>query len=376
MDPYFLKHLLRRRLNTLATAVFCTVLCTLICFLSVYVDRQERQLRDVEENMDIKCVVTNARGNQTTELGIRAKYIDYVMNEDSLFHSYVRDIVTSKRFYTTDGVDFIGVSSEVCSDKLNPKMGGAYHTDEDFMNSSDYVCLVSGEKYEDMKDETFTVDLYDPRAKNEDNTVRHKTYSFRVTGYYVGEGDTVYLPIKTAISMASEIAMNGYYKIEEMSFFVKDNASLDEMKALAKEVFIEAAPENDRVSVNCALVFYDSNYLTTVATLKQSIESTRFLIPFIMALGLGLGFVISFLSTRGESRRYAMMRAIGMTKEKLFLSVLREQSAIPLAAAILTALIFASPMPSLEFFLFYEVGCMISVIRVVKVRPIMILKER
>ncbi len=375
MDPYFLKHLLRRRLNTLASAVFCIILCALICFLSVYADNQESELRDVRENMDIRCVVTNARGNQTTELGIRAKYIDFVMNEDSPFHVYVRDVETSKRFYTADGVDFIGVSSEVCSDRLNPAMGGAYHTNVDFMNSSDYVCLVSGEKYESLKDETLTVDLYDPRAKNENDTVRHKVYSFRVAGYYPGEGDTVYIPIKTAISMASEIAINSYYKVEEMSFFVKDNSTLDEMKKLAKEVFIEAKPDNDRVSVNFALVFYDSNYLTTVATLKQSIESTRFLLPFIMALGLGLGFVISFLSTRGESRRYALMRAVGMTKGKLFLSVLREQSAIPFAAAALTAVVFAAPLASLEFFLFYEVGCMISVLRVVRVRPIIILKE-
>lgn len=375
MDPYFLKHLLRRRLNTVASAVFCLVLCALICYLSVYVDKQEAELQSVRESMDIQCVVTNARGNQTTDLGIRAKYIDYVIDESSPFHPYVRDVKMTKRFYTSDDVDFIGVSSETCADVLNPAMGGAYHGDIDFMNSTEPVCIVSASAYEALEGEVLTVDLYDPRAKNEDNSVRHKEYSLRVVGYYAGEGSTVYLPIRTAIAMSAEIAINGYYKVEEMSFLVNDNSTLDEMKELAREVFIEAKPENDRVSVNFALVFYDSNYLTTVATLQQSIESTRLLIPFIMSLGLGLGFVISFLSTRGESRRYALMRAVGMTAKELFFSVLREQSAIPLAASAIVAAVFRAPLPALEFFLFYEVGCMISVLRVVRVRPITILKE-
>ncbi len=375
MDPYFIKHLWRKRINTVASAVFCAVLCALICYLSVYVAGQEKELQNVRENMDIKCVVTNARGSQTTELGIREKYINFVMDENSPFHPYVRDVITGKAFYDEDGRSFIGVSNEVCADELNPEMGGFYHADVDFMASEDFVCLVSAEKYESLKGETISAEIYDPRAKNEDNTVRHRPYSFKVVGYYAGEGDTVYLPIKTAITMASKIAMNGYYKIEEMSFFVKDNSTLDEMKALAKEVFIEAKPTNDRISVNFALVFHDSNYLTTVATLKQSIESTRFLIPFIMALGLGLGFVISFLSTRGESRRYALMRALGMTKGKLFLSVLREQSIIPLFVALVAAAVFLAPLPAFEFLICYEAGCMISVLRVVRVRPIIILKE-
>lgn len=375
MDPYFIKHLWRKRISTAVTAVFCAVLCALICYLSVYVANEEAELENVRENMDIKCVVTNARGSQTTDLGIREKYIDFVMDEDSPFHPYVRDVVTTKYFYDEGNRSFIGVSNEVCVDVLDPAMGGSYRTDVDFFNSSDYVCLVSAEQYETLKGTTVSAEIYDPRAKNEDNTVRHRPYSFQVVGYYAGEGDTVYIPIRTAIEMASKISSRGYYKLEEMCFFVKDNSKLDEMKKAAKEVFIEALPTNDRVSVNFALVFYDSNYLTTVATLKQSIGSTKLLLPFIMALGLGLGFVISYLSTRGESRRYALMRALGMTKGKLFFSVLREQSAVPAAVAVITAVVFASPLPALEFLLFYEAGCMISVSRVIKIRPVIILKE-
>ena len=94
-----------------------------------------------------------------------------------------------------------------------------------------------------------------------------------------------------------------------------------------------------------------------------------------MLLGLGLGFIISFLSTRSENRRYALMRAIGMTKGKLFFSVLREQSVIPLTVAVLTAIIFTASIPALEFFLFYEIGCIVAVIRAVSVRPMTILRE-
>lgn len=376
MDPYLFKHLLRKPWNTVSSIVFCTAICCLICFLSTYAENQEKELKNVQENMAIKCVVTNARGNQTTELGIRAKYINFVMDESSPFHKYVKDIETTKEFYDgNSGIDYIGISSETCSDDLNPAMGGSYVTDIDFMNSSDFVCIVPESQYEALNGKTLTVDIYDPRARNEDMSIRHKVYDFQVVGYYPGDSSTVYIPIKTAINMASSIAMNGNYKIEEMSFTVKDNTLLDEMKKAALDVFVEAKPENDRISVYFALVFYDSNYLTTVSTLKQSIESTKFLVPFIMLLGLGLGFIISFLSTRSENRRYALMRAIGMTKGKLFFSVLREQSVIPLTVAVLTAIIFTASIPALEFFLFYEIGCIVAVIRAVSVRPMTILRE-
>ena len=377
MNIYLLKHLGRKPWNTVATVFFCAVLCFLICFLSSYAARQEKELLNVQENMDIKCVITNARGNQTTELGIRAKYIDFVMNESSPFHQYVGEVETSKTFYVENDKNYpyIGVSSEIVSDDLDPAMGGAYVAEIDFMNSSDFVCLVSMGEYEALKDKTLTVDIYDPRAKNEDNTVRHKVYSFRVVGYYAGEGSVVYIPIRTAITMSSQIAMNGYYKFEEMSFTVKDNTRLKEMKETAKEVFIEAKPDNDRNAVDFALVFYDSNYLTTVANLKQSIGSVNFMLPFIMMLGLGLGFIISFLSTKGESRRYALMRAVGKTRVGLFFSVMCEQSIIPLFVAALCSVVFFAPLAALEFFLFYEIGCVVAVIKVVSVRPMTILRE-
>jgi len=89
-----------------------------------------------------------------------------------------------------------------------------------------------------------------------------------------------------------------------------------------------------------------------------------------------MGFLISFLATRGESKTYALMRTLGMTKGKLFASILREQMFLTVLAALGVALVSGSYFTALGYLLCHSVGCCIAVIRSVRVSPAAILREQ
>lgn len=88
-----------------------------------------------------------------------------------------------------------------------------------------------------------------------------------------------------------------------------------------------------------ALTIHDEQYNATIAVLEQNIERTRYLLPLVSLLGLGVGFLISFLATRGGRRTYALMRTVGMTKDKLLASILRKQLLLPILAVIVISLL-------------------------------------
>ena len=70
------------------------------------------------------------------------------------------------------------------------------------------------------------------------------------------------------------------------------------------------------------------------------------------------------------------MRTLGMTKGRLFASVLREQLLLSVLAVLITALTIGSFLPAFGYLLCYGMGCCIAVIRPVSATPTAILREQ
>ena len=164
---------------------------------------------------------------------------------------------------------------------------------------------------------------------------------------------------------------------DSISFYARDNLHLEKISDGASEMFGPVDPMASDVSVpRLALTIHDEQYRATVAALEQNIARTQFLLPLIAALGLGVGFLISFLATRGEQRTYALMRTLGMTRVKLFLSVLREQMILVALSVVLVALLTKNYIPGISYFVCHAVGCCCAVVKSVHVPPTAILREQ
>ena len=382
MDPYLFKRLFRRPLLTLCSFVLSAVLCFTLCYLSGYQEKQESELEYTKENFEILCVVTNRKGTESKSLRLSSSAEYFVTNPEGSLAGLIKDIRITKEFEISSlalGIDkalLIGVTNERCADDLDPKMGKEIFTDEaDFYNSEEYICLVSEEIYNSFEPETVTLSVTDPFTFPVDPEYGTGRIEFKVAGYYSGTGKNVYMPYPASQKLASEISNR--ISSDSIAFLAVDNSKLDEISNAALEVFGTVDPNADEFSFpRVALTIHDEQYRSTVAALEQNIERTSYLIPLVYLIGLGVGFIISFLATRGESLNYALMRTLGMTKAKLFFSILREQIIVSLFAVIITAVVMKSFVPASIYLLCHIIGCLIAVLKPVKTAPTAILREQ
>lgn len=119
--------------------------------------------------------------------------------------------------------------------------------------------------------------------------------------------------------------------------------------------------------------------LTLYVVLYQSSQRKNlgsYLVPVILLLGLGVGFLASFLSTRNEKKTYALMRTLGMNSKKLFWSILREQMVLAVVASVIALVISGAWMAITVYLVCYIIGCVACVTKTIKVSPTAILREQ
>ena len=373
---------------SLCSFLLAAMLCFLLSYLADYRQGQEEKLQEVKENFEILCVATNLSGSNSTNLKIEPKVIDFVFDRETGLGSHVKEIQMTKRFdYVAPTVTFeyfggemavTGVTDPRCAQVLDPGQGG-YVTwlEEGFYESSDNICIVSQMTYDSLEEKVLPVYLTDPVSwkRWRDPQTGLTTLELRVVGYYTGGGADVYIPFGTAQRLSEEACGKG--GCDAIAFLAADNEALEELQKAASPVFRSVNPliGNTKDS-NLALKIYDEQYRATVAALEQNIQRTALLVPLILLVSLGVGFLVSVLATRSELRTYALMRTLGMTRGRLFGSILREQLLLPTTAAVFCAIAAGKPLSALSYLIFHTIGCCIAVVRSVRVPPTAILREQ
>lgn len=403
MDPYFIKRLWRRPWMSLCSLILTGVLCFLLCYLSGYQTEQKQKLEETKESFDILCVVTNRRGTQSVSLRMGSAAYYFLTDPEGEMPALIRDLRATKEFHVIspdlniNDQPMIGVTGERCAEDLDPALGGRVTLFvEDFYDSSEAFCLVSSEKYdalvmdrkmeaelsgtkfseEELWQESFRLSVTDPFVfPNADNGLGRGTMELRLAGFYEGLGDTIYIPFRTSQELAMEISERT--STDSLAFLAADNEKLEALAEAASEKFGTVDPLADAYSSpRYALTIHDEQYHATVAALEQNIERTGYLLPIVMLLGLGVGFLISFLATRGERMTYALMRTLGLTRGRLTASILREQLVLTLLAAAAIALATGRYLPAGAYLACHAIGCAIAVVRSVRVPPTAILREQ
>ncbi len=384
MDPYLLKRLWRRPWLSICSLVLSGVLCFLMCFLAEYQKEQQDKLLEIQENFEVLCVVSNVKGNQTSSLRLGSWAEYFVTSEEFELHKHVKDLRMTKEYEVNcirlglNNALLTGVTNERCADRLNPAMGGRVVCLEDgFYESEEMILLVSENVYAGLGEEkTIELSVTDPAINRyRDPDIGFGTVEFQVVGYYEGKGTVLYMPFPAAQALSVEISQKT--NVDSIAFLAADNLKLDELSQAASVKFKTVDPlETETTGLSAALTIHDEQYRTMVATLEQHVERTAYLLSVLLLLSLGVGFLISFLATRGESMSYALMRTIGMTKGRLFASILREQILLTVLAVSIAALITGRFLPALGYLLCHGIGCCIAVIRSIRVAPTAILREQ
>ena len=388
MDPYVFKRLWRRPWLSLCSLILSATLCFLMGYLSNYRQNQMDKLQETKEQYDILCVVTDRRGTRTTSLRMNKDVAAFLMDEsEEGMAQYVRDLRITKEYsYTCPALGIgdysdavlVGVSNERCDDRLNPeKDGKVTYLTENFYEQSDYICLVSEQMYKKLDSDTFKIMVEDPFVSPQlYGLLGSDMIEITVAGYYAGGDESIFISFDASQRLADEMS-GGLRSSDSVSFLAADNETLDQIYDVAAKIFGKVDPNaTDKNIPKIALTIHDEQYRATVAALEQNIARTGYLLPVVLVLGLGVGFLISFLYTRNERKTYALMRTLGTTRGKLFGSILREQLLLVAVAALAALAVTKEPVPTAVYFTCYAVGCGACIIRAIRVPPTAILRDQ
>lgn len=387
MDLYLLKRLWRRPWLSLCSLLMSVVLCVLIGYLSTYRQEQQNRLEEARKSYNILCIVTDQKGTKSTSLRMESDILDFVLNDDSALAPYMRDLRITKEFKysapdhgvaSMNGTDFtplIGITNERCADILNPSLGvKVTYLIDDFYRRTDYVCLVSEDLYLRLESDTIALNVTDPIIDpKEEPELGKGMIEFQVAGYYAGRGSAIYMPFGAAMNLAMALSLRT--SCDSIAFLAADNQNLAAISQAATEKFGVVDPLAAGTN-GLALTIQDEQYRAAAATLEQNIRRASYLVPVILLLGLGVGFLASFLSTRNENRTYALMRTLGMNSKKLFWSILREQMALAVVASVISLVISGAWVPITVYLVCYLIGCITCVAKTIKVAPTAILREQ
>lgn len=387
MDPYVIKRLWRRPWLSLCSLVLSALLCALLSYLTGYRQAQQEKLAETKASFDILCVITNRRGTKSESLRMPSLNASYLTDEAFGIAEFVRDLRMTKEYDFVSpqlglmadsmmGYPLLGVTNERCSELLDPDLGAKVTLTEPFYGREDYVCIISQDRYDALEEKTAVLRITDPAvSRREDALAGIGQAEFKVVGYYAGQGSAAFMPYEAAMNLAIEIRGKNY--TDSAAFLAASNEQLEALSDAASEYFGTVDPAaSDNVSPAYALTIHDEQYRATVAALEQNIQRTGYLLPLVLVLGLGVGFLVSFLSTRNESRTYALMRTLGLTRLRLFFSILREQLILVLLAAVLVGLLMGEAIPIIIYGLCYGTGCCAAVLRAIQVPPTAILREQ
>lgn len=389
MDPYLFQRLWRRPWLSLCGLILSAVLCLTMGLLSGYRENLVQKLADTKAEYDILCIATDRHGARSTSLKMDQEILDFIYDEgEEGLAQHIRDLRITKEFtyssfwggtYLKSDLLLIGVNDERCDPELDPALGGevTYLTD-DFYTSDAYQCIVSEELLSELGSDRIILNVEDPILSENIRKYTNLgtgTVELTIVGSYAGTGSRIFMSFEAARRLSREISKEE--SCDSLSFFAADNENLDAIYSVAKRHFSKVDPNaGNKLKDKPALTVHDGQYKATVTALEQNITRTGYLLPVILLLGLGMGFLVSFLFTRSERKTYALMRTLGMDRKRLFGSILREQLLLVAAAVLIASAITLELIPGAVYFLCYGIGCAACIFRAISVPPTAILRDQ
>lgn len=378
MSPYLFTRIRRRPVLTLCSLILAAILSGLVCFLAGYQADQQQKLSQAQARFRIPCVVTNRQGTTATELRMSSSIVTIVTDPTSPLYPLIRDVEMSKTFSCSSPLLSVehsmlyGITSLSCFPQLDASLGAVVDAPADFCARQEPVCLVSQRVYDTLSEKALNLAVEDPKYAPDKGC---GSVSLTVVGWYGGDGSDVFLPFGAAQELMLQIS--GATSCDSLRFYAADNRNLDTLRQTASAWFGQVDPSaSDTQLPRVALTIHEEAYQTAVAALEQNIARSRYLLPVLLALALGIGFLISLLATRHETRNYALMRSIGLTRQRLFFSILLEQTIPPLLSAAVLCLIMHQYLPVLLFLICYLLGCCPAALRASRTAPLELLREQ
>ena len=121
-----------------------------------------------------------------------------------------------------------------------------------------------------------------------------------------------------------------------MAFTVADNRRLDELKQRLSEFFAPASTVYQG-GTKAGLIIDEALFRDQVTVLERGIILLQIVRMLILALSIGISFLVAYLNIRGRRLELAVMRSMGTRRAALYTEVLREHTLFCLLGVLIAA---------------------------------------
>lgn len=392
-----LRNITRNRGKSVIAFIVVLVLSAFLVIYSGFLGKQETELKELTENIDIDLKLCNISGTQTTGLIIDTNRLDKI--EQS---GYVTPVIyVTGALYFDENVSHVrlrssqisvmGVASGVTNDSILGEDEIEYLDgyDGSIFSGEDYLCVVSEDmmREENLKlGDEFTKTFY---TKRENGASYYSgEHTFKVVGSFksiesekIPSGIGFITSFHTLRNMAQE--QNYHTWPTSAEFKVNDPEDLNDLIALLEDIkMVECQRKTSSTAQwGNSCIITDGVYIRISEPLIKNIGMLNTLYyPIFVAVVL-IAFLASYLLMQSRRGEIAINCSLGVSKVSIFSTMLLESAIICIVGSVISTaavlLVFSQSISTaasvLVFIPFYLLGCALAVLTLLRTNVITIL---
>gem|GEM_PF-2576240 len=409
---YALKHIYRSLIKCLSMMFIVLSFIFLFCNFSNSIRVQEEKLDFVYKTIPIYVEVSDYRGNNRDNLALpNGFYVETFTKEKYEMSNYLKDVSLKRElsilyFGNAENLNSIDeefrligitnlnhVKNSYAERGFDFEIGFKEGLDYDIFTKSSNLCLVSEElllsaekKIGDMISLRLITKASVHSGKDEfgNITISPVDAKFEIAGVIKGaKFNEIYCSWDKAAELGALSDNCGTKYTDILRATISDNYKLNEFKGKAKEHYVSVGAKMFIGTKVYALTVYDDIFTKAVTQIQRNIQFLKAVFPLVVVFSFVIGYLVSYLFTRNRKKEVAVMRSLGVSRFKAFITIMIELFAINIIGTLLGMIICnyllkinVSINEIILFFIFNTLGAALSTIRISSGSVMAIMKDK
>ncbi len=406
---YSLKHIYRSFMKCLSMMCIILAFILLFCYFSNSIKAQENRLDLLYKDMPVYIEVSDYKGNNRTKLTLPdGFYVESFTLEKYGLSQYLKDVSLRHEMKITglngikldfDNPSLIGVTNIKYEEDLRREKGLKFEIefqdgyDYDIFKEKSDLCLVSEEllarmdkKVGDLITLNTISEITQFTLLNDEGIPQLKPINTRLSIAGVIKGgniNEIFCSWRKAAELGASSNQSDVFYTDILRATISDNYKLNEFVEKAKAFYVPAGSRIFMGTNIYALTIYDDSFVNSALQVRRNIQFLKAVYPVVILFSFIIGYLVSFLFTRNRKKEVAVMRSLGASRFKVFITIMMELLTINIAGTLIGVLlcnyilrINVTIYEIALFFIFNIFGAALSTIRISSGSVMAIMKDK
>lgn len=339
-----------------AVILFASIIVMGLCSLQHSGLAARTHFAELYQQIDVRCTITSLSGTSSDGLQIYPAMIFRFTGEGNTdpkdqenVAEYVENVqIKGSRNFQWNGKEYtlVGITSIEIAPSLRPENGCTIFYNEgvaaDLFGGDGMHCIVPLNMMQEMKKQALPEDVLDIWLDNsyEDNAFEG---ALQIMGtYHSADEKTVYCPWKTYVRILR--CMGEYEMADALHMTLRDNDNVHLLREITKKWLVAPDPalagKAQINGISLALDIDDSQLRQAAQTLENSMTVNRITSILVLLFSAVSGAFAGYLMIRCRKKEISLMRTMGTSNSRIYLSFVAEQFIFVILGAIVGGLKF------------------------------------